>query len=35
MLASRQGFLDEVGLGQDGQSNDYSFNVGAFQEFGV
>jgi hypothetical protein len=35
MLASRQGFLDKVGLGEDGQGNDYGFDVGTFEEFGV
>jgi hypothetical protein len=30
VLASGQGFLDEVGLSEDGQGNDYSLDVGAF-----
>jgi hypothetical protein len=35
MLASRQGFLNEIGLSQDGKGNNYGFDVGAFEEFGV
>jgi hypothetical protein len=35
MLASRQSFLDEIGLSEDGKGNNYCFDVWAFKQFGV